>query len=478
MGRGNVLIADDDAAIRTVVNQTLARAGYSPRATGNAATLWNWVAQGEGDVVITDAMSNENALDLIPRIKEIRPEIPIIVMSIHNTFMAGITAARRGAFDYLPKPLDLKDLIAVVGRALGESKIAASSTRPEAEGENLLLVGRSAPMQGVYRIMARLLRTDTPALITGEPGTGKELLARTLHDYGHRRKGPFVAVYMSAIPRELIETELFGYEGGSVASAVSRTVGCFERAKGGTLFLDEIGNMPLEAQTRFLRLLQEGEYIPAGGRVPVKIDVRILAATSMSLETRIALGLFREDLYCRLNAVPFRMPPLRDRLDDIPDLVHHFLTLAEKSGLPRKALTEEAFERMNCHRWPGNVREIESLVRRLSALYPQETISADIIENELRMVPSPPSEGNSSAPAKLNELIEAYFTDYFQAFGDRLPPDGLYDRTLREVETPLITAALTATHGNQIKAAKLLGLNRNTIRKKVREQKIKLVRTH
>ncbi len=476
MGRGNVLIADDDAAIRTVVNQALARAGYSARATSNAATLWNWISQGEGDVVITDViMPDENAFDLIPRIKKIRPELPIIVMSAQNTFMTAITAAERGAYEYLPKPFDLKELVAVVGRALREPKSKAQM-QADGEGENLPLIGRSASMQDVYRIMARLMHTDLTVLISGESGTGKELVARALHDYGQRRKGPFVAINMAAIPRELIESELFGHEKGAFTGAAARSIGRFEQADRGTLFLDEIGDMPMEAQTRLLRVLQEGEYMTVGGRVPIKTDVRIIAATNKSLEQQIALGLFREDLYYRLNVVPLRMPPLRERLEDVPDLTRHFLKLCEKSGLPSKTLTQEAYDRLKRHAWPGNVRELENLVRRLSALYSQELISPDIVDNEL----STSSASVQEAPpgkAKLNEWMETYLAEYFGAFGDQLPPPGLYDRILRDVEAPLITAALTATRGNQIKAAELLGLNRNTLRKKVREQKIRVIRS-
>jgi two-component system nitrogen regulation response regulator GlnG len=477
MGRGNVLIADDDAAIRTVVNQALARAGYSARATSNAATLWNWISQGEGDVVITDViMPDENAFDLIPRIKKLRPELPIIVMSAQNTFMTAITAAERGAYEYLPKPFDLKELVAVVGRALREPKNGSAVMHQDGE-DNLPLIGRSASMQDVYRVMARLMHTDLTVLITGESGTGKELVARALHDYGQRRKGPFVAINMAAIPRELIESELFGHEKGAFTGASQRSVGRFEQADGGTLFLDEIGDMPMEAQTRLLRVLQEGEYMTVGGRVPIKTDVRIVAATNKSLENQIALGLFREDLYYRLNVVPLRMPPLRERLEDVPDLVQHFLKATEKSGLPTKTLTQDAFSRLKRHTWPGNVRELENLVRRLSALYPQELISADIVDNELAASSGAVPEALKPGKAKLNEWMEAYLSDYFSAYGDQLPPPGLYDRILRDVEAPLITAALAATRGNQIKAAELLGLNRNTLRKKVREQKIKVVRS-
>lgn len=476
VGRGNVLIADDDAAIRTVVNQALARAGYSPRATSNAATLWNWVSQGDGDVVITDVvMPDENAFDMIPRIKKIRPDLPIIVMSAQNTFMTAITAAERGAYEYLPKPFDLKELVAVVGRALKEPKGRTPAQRAS-EVEDLPLIGRSTAMQEVYRVMARLIHTDLTVMITGESGTGKELVARALHDYGQRRKGAFVAINMAAIPRDLIEAELFGHEKGAFTGAQARIMGRFEQADGGTLFLDEIGDMPMEAQTRLLRVLQEGEYMTVGGRTPIKTDVRIVAATNKNLEEQVAQGLFREDLYYRLNVVPLRLPPLRERLEDVPDLVHHFLKMAQKNGLAHKSIQGDALERLKRHNWPGNVRELENLVRRLTALYSQETITADIIESEL--VSNQPSrlELKTTNTSSLSEWMEGYLTTYFAGFGDDLPPPGLYDRILRDVESPLITATLAATRGNQIKAAELLGVNRNTLRKKIKDHKIRIVR--
>ncbi len=269
MARGTILIADDDSAIRTVLNQALARAGYIPRATSNAATLWRWVSQGEGDAVITDViMPDENAFDLIPRIKRVRPDLPIIVMSAQNTLMTALAAAEKGAFEYLPKPFDLNELVSVVGRALAEPSRKAIRSVADSESDELPLIGRSPAMQEIYRIIARLTQTDLTVMITGELGTGKELVARVLHDYGRRRSGPFVAINMAAIPRELIESELFGHEKGAFTGAHTRMPGRFEQAEGGTLFLDEIGDMPMEAQTRLLRVLQEGEYTTVGGRIP------------------------------------------------------------------------------------------------------------------------------------------------------------------------------------------------------------------
>ncbi|MBX2805531.1 MAG: sigma 54-interacting transcriptional regulator, partial [Hyphomicrobiales bacterium] len=325
--------------------------------------------------------------------------------------------------------------------------------------------------------MARLIHTDLTVMITGESGTGKELVARALHDYGQRRKGPFVAINMAAIPRELIESELFGHEKGAFTGAQARAIGRFEQADTGTLFLDEIGDMPMEAQTRLLRVLQEGEYMTVGGRTPIKTDVRIIAATNKALEQQINQGLFREDLFYRLNVVPLRLPALRERLEDISDLVHHFLQISGKSGLPQKTIQPDALEALKRHNWPGNVRELENLVQRLAALYSQEVITADIIATELSSSQSSRTLAPEGTGSNLNEWMEGYLSDYFSGYGDTLPPPGLYDRILREIEGPLITASLAATRGNQIRAAELLGLNRNTLRKKIRDHKLRIVRT-
>ncbi|MDX2202787.1 MAG: nitrogen regulation protein NR(I) [Hyphomicrobiaceae bacterium] len=478
MAGGTVLIADDDSAIRTVLNQAFARAGYAPRATGNAATLWRWVAQGEGDVVITDVvMPDENAFDLIPRIKKLRPELPIIVMSAQNTLMTALTAAEKGAFEYLPKPFDLSQIVSIVGRALSEPSKRKDRATADSDGDELPLIGRSPAMQEIYRVLARLTRTDLTVMINGESGTGKELVARVLHDYSKRRNGPFVAINMAAIPRELIESELFGHEKGAFTGAQARTEGRFQQAEGGTLFLDEIGDMPMEAQTRLLRVLQEGEYTTVGGRTPIKTDVRIIAATHRELKTQIQQGLFREDLYYRLNVVPLRLPPLRERLEDVGDLVRHFLRIAAKSGLGHKSIEMAAIDRLKRYHWPGNVRELENLVRRLSALHPEDTLTLETVEAELAEAAPPPATEPGKSPKDLSEMVERYLSAHFASYGRELPPPGLYDRILQHVERPLLMAALAATRGNQIRAASLLGLNRNTLRKKIRDLDIQVFRT-
>jgi two-component system, NtrC family, nitrogen regulation response regulator GlnG len=472
-----ILVADDDRAIRMVLNQALIRLGHDVRMTGNAATLWRWVANGEGDLVITDViMPDENGLDLIPRIKKLRPDLRIIVMSAQNTLLTAVKATERGAFEYLPKPFDLRELVNVVERALTQPTQGLAATAEDELEDQLPLIGRSPAMQEIYRVIARLMGTDLTVMIVGESGTGKELVARALHNYGKRRNGPFVAINMAAIPRELIESELFGHERGAFTGATARNLGRFEQAQGGTLFLDEIGDMPLEAQTRLLRVLQEGEFTAVGGRMLIRADVRVIAATHHDLRNLIRQGLFREDLFYRLNVAPIRLPPLRERTADIPALVRHFVALAAREGLPLKRLDDQAMERLRTYRWPGNVRELENLIRRLAALYSQEIINFPVIEAELGDGPEIAESAHGTPGEGLSGAVEHHIRSYFAAHKGSLPAAGLYDRVLREVERPLIVLTLGATRGNQIKAAHLLGLNRNTLRKKIRELDIPVVR--
>lgn len=474
-----ILVADDDPAIRTVLSQALGRLGYAVKCASNVATLWNWIEDRQGDLVITDVvMPDENIFDVLPLIKQTRPELPVIVMSAQNTLLTAVTATEQGAYEYLPKPFDLNDLTAVVKKVLTPST-ESETPRPTQMNENeagLPIVGRSPAMQDVYRVMARLMQTDLTVMITGESGTGKELIARALHDYGRRREYPFVAVNMAAIPRELIESELFGHEKGAFTGAATKAVGRFEQAEGGTLFLDEIGDMPFEAQTRLLRVLQEGEFTSVGGRSSRKTDVRIIAATNRDLRQLIEQGLFREDLFYRLNVVPMRLPPLRERQDDIPDLVRHFLSEAENSGLPRKVIDKQGMDLLCQYRWPGNIRELENLVRRLAALYAEDVLDEEIVRAELFDKSTTYGSEDSIETESLSDAVEKHLTQYFESHASELPPVGLYERVLKEVEGPLIELSLKATKGNQIKASELLGVNRNTLRKKIRELDIEVVR--
>ncbi|MGZ0187321.1 MAG: nitrogen regulation protein NR(I) [Alphaproteobacteria bacterium] len=477
MSKGTILLADDDRSIRTVLTHAFMRAGYDVKATGNAATLWRWVNDGLGDLVVTDVvMPDESGLDLLPRIKKVRPGLRVIVVSGQNTLMTAIKATERGAFEYFPKPFDMRELLAMVDRAIAEpANITSEAKEPQQpEEDRLPLKGRSAAMQEVYRMLARLMGTDLTVLITGESGVGKELAARALHDFGTRKYGPFVAINMAAIPRELIESELFGHERGAFTGASTRSAGRFEQAEGGTLFLDEIGDMPHEAQTRLLRVLQQGEYVPVGGATPIKADVRIVSATHRDLRQAVRQGAFREDLFYRLNVVPVRLPPLRERKEDIPELVSHFLHVAEKEGLPRRSITEDALAALREHSWPGNVRELENLVRRIVVMAAEETISADSVRGVLAEhlgltnQTAPSDAPFDPAGHSLDEIVDAHMGRYFAEFGDGLPPPGLYNRVLEQIEGPLITHMLSAVGGNQVRAAEVLGINRNTLRKKIR----------
>ncbi|NOZ32543.1 MAG: nitrogen regulation protein NR(I) [Alphaproteobacteria bacterium] len=482
MANGIILLADDDAAIRMVLNQALTRTGYEVRPTGNISTMWNWVSRGEGDLLITDvAMPDGNAFDVLPRIKKLRPDLPIIVMSAQNTFMTAIRASEVGAYEYLPKPFDLGELTSAVARALADARNAGREPpqRP-VETETMPLVGRSPAMQDVYRVLARLMQSDLTVMITGESGTGKELVAKALHQFGKRQNGPFVAINMAAIPRELIEAELFGHEKGAFTGANARTSGRFEEAEGGTLFLDEIGDMPMEAQTRLLRVIQEGEYTMVGGRAAIKTNVRIVAATHRDLTQLIRQGLFREDLYYRLNVVPLRLPPLRERLDDLGDLIAHFLARTETENEAQKTISPEAIREMQAHSWPGNVRELENLIRRLAALYSDDVISAAIIDHELNSTGTG-SHGSGQgrtrgADTSIAGAVNSAVGAEIQASEPHLPPAGLYQRLMDEFELPLLTMTLDLCGGNQIKAAEVLGLNRNTVRKKIRHHGIEIVK--
>ena len=463
-----ILIADDDASIRLVLSQAFTRLGYQVRATGNVATLLKWVSEGEGDLVVTDVvMPDENIFNVLPRIRKQRPKLPVIVMSAQNNLITAVNAAEVGAFEYIPKPFDLDDMTSAARRALlkpAEAESAKAQARAVRD-DRLPLIGRSAPMQDVYRTVARLVGADLTVLITGESGVGKELVARALHDMGRRRDGRFVVINLAATPRERVESELFGKDDSDVGKLVE--------ADGGTLFLDEIGDMPLDAQTRLLRVIDGSEPAlnPKTGRRP---NVRVIAATNRDLRGLIQQGLFREDLFFRLNVAPLRIPPLRDRTEDIPDLSRAFLLRANREGLPAKTIDSAALDGLKRHSWPGNVRELENLIRRVCALYAEDVITARIIEKEF--VEHQPAVQMQGGPATLSQLVEQKLAGYFADQPDGIPPPGLYDRVLEDIERPLIQLTLSATRGNQVRAAEILGLNRNTLRKKIQDLGVELAR--
>lgn len=467
-----ILLVDDDPAVRTVVSRALSRAGHEVEATATASGLFRLLQSGRGDVLVTDVMlPDANGIELLPQVRQARPDLPVIVISAQNTIVTAVRANDGGAFDYLPKPFDLNALTAAVGAAIEVGRTRTKPAPGPAErAEAMPIIGRSVVMQEVYRIIARVVKTELPVLVLGESGTGKELVARALHEMGPRAAGPFIAINMAAIPRELIESELFGHERGAFTGATAARAGRFELAAGGTLFLDEIGDMPIEAQTRLLRVLQSGEYTSVGGARTQRADVRIVSATNKDLGRLVDQGLFREDLYYRMNVVPITLPPLRDREDDVRELADHFLSKAAREGLPRKTLSGGAGEALRSHRWPGNVRELENLMRRLAVLAREDELGEDTVRGALRR--DARTDGAVDVKAGLRPAVEAWLNLQFAQAGNDLPADGLYDRVMAEVEPALLQLALAATAGNQIRAAKLLGLNRNTLRKRLTERRI------
>ncbi len=464
---GKILVVDDDDAIRIVITEALRQDGHEVRTAASVAEQMAAFAEFDPDVLVTDViLPDGNGLDQVPNILAVKPGIPIIVLSAQNTLTTAVRATEQGAFEYLPKPFDLDELCRAVRDGLKRRSTAsvAAAHNPEPD---MPLIGRSPAMQEVYRTIARVVPNDLSVLILGESGTGKELVARAVHDLGPRKKRPFVAVNMAAIPRELIEADLFGHERGAFTGAQARVAGKFERAEGGTLFLDEIGDMPMEAQTRLLRVLQSGEFTMVGGSRPIRANVRVIAATHKDLPSLIESGAFREDLYYRLNVVPVTLPALRHRGGDIALLASHFLESAADEGLPRKALASDAAARLIAHDWPGNVRELENLMRRLAVLARDDVIDAQLLSQHLTTGTVRAEPVVYLADSSLSSAVEMHLAGYFAQFGDTLPPDGIYERIVAQVEKPLLRATMAAVRGNQLKAAKLLGINRNTLRKKL-----------
>jgi len=460
-----VLVVDDDDAIRMVVAQALRCHGHVVTTAETLAELDRALAREVPDVLVTDVvLPDGDGLSHLAGVTARHPELPVIVLSAQNTLTTAVRATEAGAYEYLPKPFDLEVLAQAVAAAAGRG--ATTPNQLPHEDHSLPLIGRSAAMQDVYRVIARVVATDLTVLVTGESGTGKELVARAIHDLGARRGHAFVALNMAAIPRELIEAELFGHERGAFTGAHQRSAGRFEQAAGGTLFLDEIGDMPMEAQTRLLRVLQTGEFNSVGSGRTLRADVRIVAATNRDLAAQVASGQFREDLYYRLAVVPVALPPLRERREDVALLARYFLDRVVGEGLPRRQLSAAATEALVAHDWPGNVRELENAIRRLAVFARDEVIEADAIRAMLG-APRPSSETEAlDVAGVVVRLVER--------IGQAEEPGTLYDRVIGAVERPLIELVL-ARHGyNQLRAAKALGINRNTLRKRLDDLAIRL----
>ena len=456
-----VWLVDDDASIRWVLERALRNAGLQPRSFEVAEAALAALPQGAPDVLVTDIrMPGMSGLELAQEIRKLRPGLPVIVMTAHADLDNAVSAFASGAFEYLPKPFDIDQAVALVKRAAASAPSAAANQELEAPTPELL--GRAPAMQQVFRAIGRLSRTSTTVLITGESGTGKELVARALHEHSPRAARKFVALNMSAIPGELLESELFGHEKGSFTGADAQRRGRFEQADGGTLFLDEIGDMPIGLQTRLLRVLAEGEFYRVGGQTPIKVDVRVIAATNQDLPVRVSSGQFREDLYHRINVINIQLPPLRERPDDIAMLLAHYLRLtAAEMAVDAKTLTPGAEKALTAYHWPGNVRELVNLSRRLTVLAPGREIQLDDLPSEVK--PAGAVAGIGSMDDWSQRL--ALWADS-QLDGDNAP---LLDVAAPEFERVLALAALKRTQGHRQAAAKRIGWGRNTLTRKLRE---------
>ena len=385
MSNKTLIIAEDDESIRLVTSRYLQDLGYEVILASNLKELWKLIESNKGDALITDVMLPDGELfDILPQIIEYRESLPVIVVSAKNNLQTAISATKQGAYEYLPKPFDLDELQKLVKKALESKQNSKNKTKLKNESEKQLIVGRSPSMQELYKSIARLSQNDLTVMIYGESGTGKELVAKALHKYSARSEKPFIALNMAAIPNDLIESELFGHEKGSFTGAHQKSDGKFKLAEKGTLFLDEIGDMPIDAQTRLLRVLQEGEFTPIGGKEKILADTRIIAATHKNLSSLIEKGEFREDLFYRLNVVPINIPPLRERKEDIPELVNHFLEKAKTLKLEPKKFNTESFQILEKYQWPGNVRELENFILKLCALYADEIIMNEDLVKEIK----------------------------------------------------------------------------------------------
>ncbi len=463
MKNPNILLVEDDPSVAQVIYAALDAEGMTVDSCSSVDERNQRLSLNEYDLLITDVgLGEADGIETLDAVKAINPDMPIIVISARNTLDTAVRASETGAFEYFPKPFDLDELVEVVQQAINQK--TDRSAVLDYDDDDMPLVGRSTPMQNVYRMITRLLNNDLSVLVMGESGTGKELVAEAVHQLGHRKSGPFVAVNMAAIPAELIEAELFGHEKGAFTGAVAAAAGKFEQAHGGTLFLDEIGDMPMHAQTRLLRALQSGEISRVGGKDLVKLDVRIVTATNKDFPQLIEEGKFREDLYYRINVVPVELPPLRDRVDDIPALLTHFLKMAAREGLPQKQFSDQAITLLQHHQWRGNVRELKNLVYRMSVTAREEVISdkavSDLLMNEGAQDPEKPNQDSFSDDV---EKLVGALAKQENSNGK------VYGLALEQFERPMLEAILKLVQGNQIKAASMLGINRNTLRKKLTE---------
>ncbi len=454
-----VWIIDDDRSIRWVLEKALGRAGIASASFDSAdAALERLAANQSPRVLISDIrMPGTSGLDLLKQVKQDRPDLPVIIMTAYSDLDSAVAAFQGGAFEYLPKPFDVDQAVALVRRAL--EQVAPQNGAPPAALLAPEIIGQAPALQEVFRAIGRLSQSHATVLINGESGTGKELVARALHRHSPRKDGPFVALNTAAIPRDLLESELFGHEKGAFTGANTQRRGRFEEAAGGTLFLDEIGDMPAELQTRLLRVLSDGQFYRVGGHQPIRANVRVITATHQNLEERVKDGLFREDLFHRLNVIRLRLPPLRERREDIPALARSFLAnSAQQLGVDPKRMPQETLGFLEGAPWPGNVRQLENLCHWLTVMAPGQTIEIDDLPAEMRETPQ--------------TAVVADWQAQLAAVADTLltrEQGAVWDKLSKSFEATLIRRALAATGGKRIEAAQLLGIGRNTITRKIQD---------
>jgi len=462
-----VWIIDDDRAIRWVLEKALSQATIATHSFETADKALSRLKRDRPDVIITDIrMPGTDGLALLDQVQHSDPSLPVIIMTAYADLDRAVAAYQGGAFEYLPKPFDVDEAVAIVRRALAKTDEGlmppASTEAPRVSAD---IIGAAPAMQEVFRAIGRLSKSNMTVLLTGESGTGKELVARALHRHSPRAGKPFIALNTAAIPRELLESELFGHERGSFTGATAQRVGRFEQADGGTLFLDEIGDMPAELQTRLLRVLAEGDFYRVGGHHPVHVDVRVIAATHQDLERRVKENSFREDLFHRLNVIRLQLPPLRDRLEDIAELAEHFLRVtAQELDVEPKRLSLKALEALRAFAWPGNVRQLENICRRVTIMAPTQTIEVHDLPRELTADPAIESVQGDRLGTDWEVALRRWAEHHASS-----SPIPILDEAVPKFEKTMIRVALARTHGRRHDAARLLGWGRNTLTRKIKE---------
>lgn len=470
-----ILIVDDDFSLRTVMLKALSSKSVVVKSVSSVSEAWVLIANEPFDLIICDVvLPDGDGLELVKKIKDKNVNQKIIIISAQNNIITAIKADELKVFEYLPKPIDLNDLVISVNQSLKEKTIKKKLDIEFDKNKELPMIGSSTIMQNVYKNIAKTTKTNFSVLITGESGTGKELVAQTIHSFSSRSNAPFIIINMASLPKDLIESELFGYEKGAFTGAEKQTLGFFEKASGGTIFLDEIGDMPFEIQARLLRVLQFGEFSRVGGREQIKIDVRVISATNKNLIDAINQGTFRDDLYYRLNVINIDLPPLRNREEDVLSLANHFLAKYSKDS---KKFDESAINFLKNYNWPGNIRELENLIKKITVLVSESTVDSYNIEN-LISYSSNNIKDHDEIPKLFNKkqslkiFLESFFEEFYMSIGENFDELNLYEKFLQEFERPIILQTLKYCNGNQLKASKILGLNRNTLRSKMSKYKV------